>query len=186
MSGSTFREKSKLVVHEVEAALERVPEEQVSALEDAVVKAGDVFVTGEGRSGLIGRCFAMRLCHLGLRCHVVGETSTPPVGRGDLLVAISGTGESAVTRARAELAAEAGASVAAVTAALDSPLGGMADLMVCIPAPTGGGAEAASEQYGGSLFEQCALLALDAVVLALQQRLRQSREQIAARHATVE
>jgi len=186
MPGATFGKTSKLILGEVEATLHGVREEEVSALEDAIVEAGAVFVTGEGRSGLVAQCFAMRLCHLGLKCHAVGDTSTPPVGRGDLLVAVSGTGKSAVTRARAQLAVESGARVAAVTCEEDSALAEGAALVVRIPAPTGEGGETTSVQYGGSLFEQCALLALDAVALDLQRRLGQSREQMSARHATVE
>ncbi len=46
-----------------------------------------VLVVGAGRSGLVGRAFAMRLMHLGFRSYVLGETITPSVGEGDLVVA---------------------------------------------------------------------------------------------------
>ena len=39
------------------------------------------------------------------------------------------------------------------------------------------------EQFGGSLFEETALLVLDALVLLLQQRLSQSNEDMQSRHA---
>jgi len=37
---------------------------------------------GVGRSGLIGRAFAMRLMHLGFEVYVLGETITPAVEKG--------------------------------------------------------------------------------------------------------
>ncbi len=45
------------------------------------------------RSGLMMRVFAMRLMHMGFESHVVGETLTPAVEKGDLLVIGSGSGE---------------------------------------------------------------------------------------------
>ncbi|TRM96156.1 6-phospho-3-hexuloisomerase, partial [Sulfolobus sp. E1] len=37
-------------------------------------RAGKVLVMGAGRSGLVGRAFAMRLLHLGYNSYVLGET----------------------------------------------------------------------------------------------------------------
>jgi 6-phospho-3-hexuloisomerase len=183
MARQTFQEASRAILSEIGEALARVREEQVAGLLEAVEQAGAVFVTGEGRSGLVARCFAMRLAHLGLSAHVVGETAAPALGKGDLLIAVSGTGASEITCARARLAAKHGGRVAALTASEGSSLASAADLAVVLPAA---GGEGASVQFGGSLFEQSALVALDAMVLELQRRLGQSGEEMAARHATVE
>ena len=187
MARKTFQEASRAILSEIEEALAGVREEQIEGLLEAVSQAGAVFVTGEGRSGLVARCFAMRLVHLGLSAHVVGETASPALGKGDLLVAVSGSGESEITCARARLAAKHGARVAALTGSEGSSLASGADLVVVVPASSGAGAGASgSGQFGGSLFEQSALVALDAVVLELQERLGVSGEEMAARHATVE
>ena len=45
-----------------------------------------IFVAGEGRSGFSAKGFAMRLMHLGYTVYVVGETITPALREGDLLV----------------------------------------------------------------------------------------------------
>ncbi len=169
-----------VILEEVRGSLAVVKEDQLASLCDLIASARAVFVTGEGRSGLVGRCFAMRLMHLGLSLHVVGGTTTPRLGKGDLLVAISGTGETELTCAAARLAAAAGGTVAAVTAAEGSALAATADLVVLAPAA------GPSQQYGGSLFEQSVLIALDAVALALQQRLGVGPEAMDARHANLE
>jgi 6-phospho-3-hexuloisomerase len=168
-----------VLLEEVASALAEVDPEEVRRFEGAVLGAREVFVAGEGRSGLIARCLAMRLMHLGRRSHVAGETTTPAAKEGDLLVAISASGETRVTRARAEAAHAHGAKVTAVTASPTSSLAQMADLRLTIPAP-------AVEQYGGSRFEQAALLLLDAVIFRLQGRLRRTTTDMDARHATIE
>ncbi len=52
-----------------------------------------VFVYGAGRSGMVARAFAVRLYHLGYTVYVIGETVAAPVQKGDVVVLISGSGE---------------------------------------------------------------------------------------------
>jgi len=182
---SDFASLSGLIVEEIRRALAQVDAAQVRALEEAVLRAQALFLTGAGRSGLVARCFAMRLMHLGLPVHVVGETVTPALQPGDLLIAISGSGESATTCAVAESAAKHGAGVAAITSVEESRLARAAELALLVP---GAGEEqpATSAQFGGTLFEQSAVVALDAIALSLQRHLRRTDEQMRARHATLE
>ncbi len=184
MSGFGFQKASKVILTEIGGSVAGVREEQAEAFVEGIVQAGAVFTTGEGRSGLVARCFAMRLMQLGLRAFVVGETVTPALGSGDLLVVVSGRGESEIACTRARLASEHGGRVAAVTGHEGSRLGRAADLVLVIPAVEGAGEGHA--QYGGSQFEQSALVVLDAVAMVLQKRLGHSDEDMDARHATVE
>jgi 6-phospho-3-hexuloisomerase len=179
MPESGFRKASDLILREIAVTLARVDEHQVRALEKAIASDGAVFVAGEGRSGLVARCFAMRLMHLGVTAHVVGETVTPAFRPGDLLVAVSGSGETPVTCSLASSAASRGGRVVAVTAGAQSSLAQAAHAVLSIPASE-------SAQFGGTLFEQSALIALDAVAWQLQRRLRQTAEQMQARHTTLE
>jgi 6-phospho-3-hexuloisomerase len=181
----TFREASERILGETGAVLGQVDEEQIAALREAIRAAGAIFLTGDGRSGLVGRCLAMRLMQLGLNCHVLGETATPPIRAGDLLIAVSGAGRSEVTCARARAAARAGAKVIAVTACRAAPLAGAADSTLLIPTAADGRRSQTSTQHGGSLFEQCTLLAFDAIALQLQGELGQTSGQMDGRHATV-
>ena len=177
--GSTYR----LILAELDGTLGRVSKEDVDAFRRLVSEARAVFVTGEGRSGLVGRCFAMRLLHLGLTAHVVGGTTTPAFGAGDVLVAVSGSGETDLTCAVARLAAEAGGKVVAVTSARESPLAELANAKLLIPA----GAESGrSAQYGRSLFEQSALIVFDAVAMQLERETSRGRDEMDARHANLE
>jgi 6-phospho-3-hexuloisomerase len=141
--------------------------------------AREVFVTGQGRSGLIAAAFAVRLAHLGLRVHVVGEPTAPAVAAGAVLVACSGSGRTGVTLLRAERALAAGAQVWAITQDRSSPLASAATHVVVIP-------DVASAQPGASIFEQALLVFLDAVVMELMARLGETESSMLARHANLE
>ncbi len=177
-STDTIREAIDAVQQEAAGALARVAPDQVAALAEAILHARRVFVAGEGRSGLVARALAMRLLHLGREAYVAGETIAPAAAPHDLLLALSRSGATRVTAARMEAARACGAGVALVTSdASHAP--GPGEVLVVVPAGP-------SQQFGGSLFEQAALLLLDALVLVLQGQLGQTPEQMAARHATLE
>jgi 6-phospho-3-hexuloisomerase len=172
MTDQGFQEASRTVLDEITRTLAQVDPDEVAALEQAILSAQAVFVV------------AMRLSHLGLHAHVVGETVTPPVGPGDLVIAISGSGETPTTLAAAQAAGSAGVKMMVVTAVADSPLARAADGKVVIP--TGSGASGDSRQYGGSRFEQALMLMFDTIALRLQRRLAETPERMDQRHANLE
>jgi 6-phospho-3-hexuloisomerase len=169
----------------------------VKAIEEIYRGNRKILVVGVGRSGLVGRAFAMRLRHLGARSYVVGETITPSVEEGDLLVAISGSGSTQVVVAAAEAAKKMKARVAAVTSYYDSPLGRLADLVVLVPGRT---KLASMDDYFarqilgiheplsplGTLFEDTAMVVLDAIIAELMKRLGKNESDLAKRHANIE
>jgi len=67
-----------------------------------------IVLVGAGREGLMMRALAMRLYHLGLDAHVVGDMTCPPVGPGDLLFASAGPGNLATITALVTTARAAG------------------------------------------------------------------------------
>ncbi len=156
-----------------------------------------ILVVGVGRSGLVGRAFAMRLRHLGARSYVLGETITPSVEEGDLVVAISGSGTTQIVVAAAEAAKKMKAKVAAITTYPDSPLGKLADIVVFVPGRT---KVASMDDYFarqilgiheplsplGTLFEDTAVVVLDAVIADLMKRLGKNEAELAKRHANIE
>ena len=82
---------------EIKKVLSGIKAKDTEKLIDHILNAKNIFIVGQGRSGLMGRAFAMRLMHLGLRAYVVGEIVTPAIQGGDFLIAISGSGENQVT-----------------------------------------------------------------------------------------
>jgi 6-phospho-3-hexuloisomerase len=162
--------------------------EQVERLMQAITDAESVFVCGAGRSLLMMQAFAMRLVHLGMTAYVVGETVTPAIAPGNLLVAGTGSGQTRMTLAMVEAAKARTATTCAITAHPHSPIGTMADFVVEIPTPVTVAADVArsSVQPPGSLFEQCLLVLCDTVVMTCMQRLGVTEEMMRARHTKFE
>lgn len=176
-----------LIVGELEAVRSRIDSAELDELAQVVTDSGRVFVHGAGRSGIALRMTAMRLMHLGLTVHVVGETTTPAIDTGDVLLVASGSGTTAGIVAAVEAAGEAGARIAALTTARDSALATLADVVVVIPAAAKlDRSQAASEQYAGSLFEQAVVLVGDALFHSLWHRSGQSADDMWPRHANIE
>ena len=187
---TSFERLIPSVTGEIDQCLRAVSPEQLDAAVEAVDKAQRVFVAGAGRSGLGMRAFAMRLMHLGKTVHVVGDVTTPGIGKHDLLVIGSGSGSTGSLRIQAEKAKDIGAAILLLTIVPNSQIGAMADVVVRIPAPSPKAAEAAgtveSIQPMGALFEQSLFLLGDVLILVLMQHSQQNSDEMFTRHANLE
>lgn len=174
---------------------------QVKVMIEMLVKAYEeskkVLIVGAGRSGLVGKAFAMRLMHLGFKVYVLGETITPRVDRDDIVVAISGSGSTELVVATAKIAKRVGAKIIAITTYPESMLGKLADHVVYVP----GRAKISEERdyvvrqiLGlheplaplGTLFEDTTMAFLDGIVTGLMIRLGKSEDEMLKMHANVE
>jgi 6-phospho-3-hexuloisomerase len=159
----------------------------LAALAARIGAADRVFVLGAGRSGLALRMTAMRLMHLGLDVHVVGDVTTPAISATDALLAASGSGSTAGILRAAETAHAAGATVLVLTTAPHSPLAELADVTVVIPAAQKQDHDGAlSAQYSGGLFEQSVLFVGDAVFHSLWQASGATAAELWPRHTNLE
>ncbi len=183
----SFDRNRTLVQDEISEVFQRVDPAQVAALVTELRLADRIFVTGAGRSGLVLKMAAMRLMHLGLTVHVVGEITAPAIRSGDLLLAASGSGTTAGVVKAAETAAAQDARIAAYTTNAGSPLAKAASAVVLIPAAqkTDHGS-ALSRQYSGSLFEQVLFATTEAVFQSLWDEDAASPEELWQRHANLE
>ena len=158
-----------------------------------------IFVVGQGRSGFVGRAFALRLMNMGLTVYFLGETITPAAGKDDLIIAISGSGTTKITLTASSTAKEIGAQVVAVTSYPESPLGNLADLIVPIGGRTKLGwpkeedylvrqilGESETLSPLGSIFENNCMVFLDSMVVELMHRLGKSEDELRKLHATLE
>ena len=164
----------------IDAVMDKVDWSRFVELAHLLPPARRTFVTGAGRSGLVARSFGMRLMHAGLPAFIPGETITPGAGPGDLLVAISCTGETGYTDYIARRARDLGAKVVVITAAANSPLARDADMVVLIPAV------APDIVVRAAVFEHAASLCLDAVFNVLAERLKIDLQAFERRHANLE
>ncbi|GJN02029.1 hypothetical protein PR202_ga19342 [Eleusine coracana subsp. coracana] len=163
----------------------------VSELAAAAARSGRVFVHGVGREGLMMRALCMRLAHLGLRAHCVGDVTAPPAAGGDLLVASAGPGAFSTVDAICGVARGAGARVLLLTArpdGADFPRR-QADVVAHLPAQTMADDEEAAAEARlpmGSLYEGAMFVLFEMVVLDLARVLGQTPAQMRARHTNLE
>jgi 6-phospho 3-hexuloisomerase len=175
-----LRKAGQDLLHRIETVMEKVDWDRIMALAKMLPTARRTFLTGAGRSGLVARSFGMRLMHAGLPAFIPQETITPATGPGDLLVAISCTGETGLTSYYARRARELGARVVLLTANAESTLARNADEVVLIPAT------ADNIVIRAAVFEHATSLCLDAVFNVLSERLKLDMETYQQRHANLE
>jgi 6-phospho-3-hexuloisomerase len=173
--------------------------DRVEEMIQMILSARDrkIFVIGMGRSGFVGRAFALRLMNLGFTVYFLGETITPSALEDDLVISISGSGATKIVLTVSETAKEIGARVLAITSRPESPLGKIADRVMVI----GGRTKLALEDEYlsrqllgerepltplGTTFENNCLIFLDAFIVELMNRLGKSEEELRRLHATIE
>lgn len=156
-----------MILKEVETVLAKVAEEELQEIASHLLKANRIFIIGEGRSGLMAKSFAMRLMHLGATVFVVGETITPSIMVGDLLVAVSGSGTTKNVVWTADKTKSLGCEVVAVSTDPESPLAAAASHILHVPAATKYRRENELQtiQPLGSLFDQCIHILFDTICL---------------------
>jgi 6-phospho-3-hexuloisomerase len=177
----------QVIIQENQQLAEKLDLTVTGAIIPLIQQAERIFVVGAGRTGLALKAAAMRLMHLGLTVFVVGETTTPAIKAGDLLLAGSGSGTTSTIVKAAEKAAAVGAQIIAISTTTDSPLAALATQLLVLPAAQkqdhGG---TISQQYAGSLFEQSVLLLTDAIFQTLWALDGTPAEELWKRHANLE
>jgi 6-phospho-3-hexuloisomerase len=169
---STYDEIRRLVLDEIECALAAVDRAQVERLVEALLGAEKVFVVGVGRVMISLQALGKRLNHLGITTYCVGDVNEPAITPRDLLLVGSGSGESAIPVAIAQIAKQHGARIAHVGSNPRSSLAPVTDVFVRIPVKTKLELpdELGSAQIMSSLFEQCLFLLGDVVALMIARR----------------
>lgn len=177
------------VIHELAAYSEKVKEAHLQEMLAAIHKADIIFVAGAGRSGFVARAFANRLMHLGFHVYFVGEPTTTCIEENDLLILLSGSGNTASLVSMAEKAKSLKAHLATITIFPENKIGALADTIIALPGTSmksQDGTQLTSIQMSGSLFEQLSWLVCDTLVLMLMNDTKQTSEDLFKRHANLE
>ena len=146
--------------------------------------ASRIFIAGAGRSALVARFFAMRLMHGGYNVFVVGEIVTPSIQKGDLLIVISGSGETETMIAYAKKAKELGAKLVLISSRTSSTLADMSNQVIPIGKPDMFGKVVGMPM--GTVFELSTLTFLEAVISHIIHEKGIAEEEMRARHANLE
>ena len=182
-----IRANLELILMENTWLLKQVNFDEVAILVNCIRSAKHIFITAAGRSGFAMRSAAMRLMHLGLNVYFVGETTTPAILNGDLLIAASASGTTSTIVKAAQQAKAVGAMVVAISTQEHSLLSNHADQLILVPAAGKQDLESnRSAQYAGSLFEQFILLLTDSVFQSLWKLEDIPAVELFKRHANLE
>ncbi|XRO77324.1 6-phospho-3-hexuloisomerase [Methanocaldococcus sp. 10A] len=151
---------------------------KMDTLINKILKAKKIFVFGVGRSGYIGRCFAMRLMHLGFNSYFVGETTTSSYEKDDLLILISGSGKTETVLTVAKRAKEINNNIVAIVCECGTIVE-FAELIIPL--------EVKKSKYlpMGTTFEETALIFLDLVIAEVMKRLNLDEGEIIKRHCNL-
>ena len=187
------------ILKELEKAVSGIDRADTEAMEEALLRARRVFCDGLGRSGLCCKGFAMRLMHMGLTSYVVGETITPAIGEGDLIVAFSGSGNTKTIGDIAETAKSLGVKVALISSNPDSRIGKIADYIIKIetqrdPVTCDAHEYEIRQMLGehrsfaplGTIFETTSLIFGDAVISTLMDMTKTEESDLKRRHTNIE
>jgi 6-phospho-3-hexuloisomerase len=130
----------------------------------------------------------MRLMHLGYRVYFCGEIVTPAITHKDLLIVVSGSGETPWTLESVKRAKEHSAETYGILGNIDSGIAFLVDHNLHIPGTTKlcREGEPESSQMAGSLFEQSVFLFLEAVVSIIYQTRKRDIGSVSSKHAVIE
>lgn len=179
--GSTFALAERYIGERVTAALEQLDPRSVARAAEILLRAPQIFVYGAGRSGIIGRAFAMRLVQAGLRAYVIGESVTPIVARGDAVFILSGQGESFSSVQTANIVRREGAELIVMTSRSGSKLAHTATLLLAVEFDE----DRERRRFAplGTLFESASLRLTDGLIAELIRVRGETEDSMRRRHA---
>ncbi|QYN54121.1 6-phospho-3-hexuloisomerase [Lactobacillus panisapium] len=174
------------VLKEINYVLHKVDERQIDQVVNTIKKDKRIFVLGFGRSGFMAKSFAMRLMHIGYQVYVIGETITPSIQKEDILISVSGSGNTKSVLDLTQKAYEMGVNIIVVTSNRNSQLAKLASNLLIIPGATKNGDGVRSIQLLSSLFDQTTHIVLDILCLKLSLRNHISNEEAKKEHSNLE
>lgn len=188
MAHKGLHEMAELALKDIGTVCSNISPDIAEIMCAEILGASRIACYGVGREGLMMKALCMRLMHLGLDAHVVGDMTTPPVGKGDLLLVSAGPGQFSTVLALMDVAKEAGARTMVITAQPDGKAPAQADVVIHIPAQT-----MADDMEGkvsilpmGSLYEAVQLVFFDLISIMLREKMQQSADDMRHRHTNLE
>lgn len=169
----------KPVLKEINKIFKKISEKDLQTFVHEIKRAKRVYIIGVGRSGLVAKNLAMRLVRLEKETYVVHETINPKMKEGDLLITISGSGETNDILDAVKISRMMGARILTLTADKNSSIIKISHEVIIIPAqiPVRLGNHYHLRELIGvpersatkSLFELCTLIFLEVGVSRLNE-----------------
>ncbi len=181
---------SKIILNEIEQILSKVNDEEINNFISTIIKnkKNKIVCAGAGRVGNAIWAFSMRLGHLGFNSYCIGDSTTPSIKKGDLLIVASGSGETETIYHLVKVAKNHMVNIALITGNKDSRMGHLSDITAVIPAPskTRKIEGFKSIQPMTTLNEQCLNIFFDTVVIELMRKMKIKEKHMWDRHSKLE
>ncbi len=176
-----LRETMDYLKERCKAVVYSIPESDWNTLIELIISKKKIFVYGVGRSGLVGQFFSVRLVQMGLSVYFVGDMTTPIIGKDDLTILISNTGNTASVVQTAVIARRVGSHVVSLTSSASCKLAKESDTAIILNIKE----DKMDSKLAplGTIFEDTVLFFFDCVVPDLMRRLNVSEEDMRNRHA---
>lgn len=185
----SYKKMYETVLKEHEDVFKKQDIEELIKFINVIIKAKRIFLMGVGREGIATRAFAMRLMHLGKETHWIWDDTTPGMSEGDLFIATNGSGQIGHIHYVIEEAKKTKATVAVITGSPKEKSPALADCVLFVPAAVYNGSDnrvVPSVQPMGNLFEQHSFMLFDIIIMLIEEELKLSHDEMAARHRNVE
>lgn len=188
----------RLISENLKEVVDRLDKKSIKMMIEKILNSKRIFLMGAGRSGLVAKAFAMRLMHLGFSVYVVGETTTPAVQPEDVVIAISGSGETHSIADLGKIVKDIGSTLITVTSKKESTLGRISDIAMILPSKTKNDLDAGGylerNMRGdyknvpplGTSFEITSLIFLDSIITQLITLTGASEAELKSRHTNIE
>ncbi|HHV24410.1 MAG: 6-phospho-3-hexuloisomerase [Methanosarcina sp.] len=188
----------RLIAENLKEVVDRLDKKSIKIMIQKILNSKRIFLMGAGRSGLVAKAFAMRLMHLGFSVYVIGETTTPAVQPEDVVIAISGSGETHSIADLGKIVKDIGSTLITVTSKKESTLGRISDIAVILPSKTKNDLDAGGylerNMRGdyknvpplGTSFEITSLIFLDSIIAQLITLTGASEAELKSRHTNIE
>ncbi len=176
-----MEESEEYIIDRIKQCLESSSHDSRNDLIDNILNSKKIFIYGVGRSGLVGKAFAIRLVQLGLKVFFIGETITPIVEPNDLVIVVSKTGETMSAIQTANIVGRVGATVAVITAKGSSKLAHASNLLITMEADSNNTRSELAPL--GTLFEDTALIFFDGMISDIMKKLNETEKNMRTRHA---
>ncbi len=177
---NNYDETVKTLINSIGSVASSVDQKKLDGLVDALLKKRKIFIHGSGRSGLVGQYFAVRLVQLGLNVYFIGDMTTPIVGKDDLTIIISNTGETVSCVQTANISRRLGSEVISITSSARNKLAHASNSVIIV--------NTEGESNGnllplGTLFEDATIVMFDSLIPTLMEKLNLSEDDMRRNHA---
>ena len=182
-----LRDSASLALAEIGEIFEKMDGGEIDHFCEQILDAKTIHCFGLGREGLMIRAFCMRLMHLGLDAHMIGDVTSPCAGGSDLLIVCSGPGDHLMCRSMIQLGRQSTANVLVITAQPDGPDPLLADVVITLPAQTmADDRDSERVLLMGTAFEFAMLLFFDLTANRLRELTGQTTDGLRGRHTNLE